>query len=398
MTEEDEGRILGDDRDPLVDEDVTTRRGSCCSCLRHKRLLLFLTALVLIVSGHLVAIYFIHFKERWTCNPEEGNCVPDFKVLSFNTWGMPERLGSQDKAERMKAIAEELNKGEFDLYLFEELWMRPDYWTIRAKVPEFVDPKTNKTKKYHITEYWQLTHGKCDGRIAPDGCSGLTVVSKYPIKEVEFFLYNVCGNPSKVFIDGECLASKGVGRVRLEEIGNLTDVKVDVYVTHTVAQPPEGHGYNNVYYRIKQVEQLVDDILKKSTADAIILGGDFNTGPDLKSGTPYRIIQDYMKNSLEDIYYILKAWLNPKWATYANERNTWSFGIGDPITYDYIFHRNQNPSRVHLFTNWFKMPFFYTPFGGKNISLSDHEPVTSSFTIKQLTKVTPTPAVPDNEQ
>ena len=86
-------------------------RGSCCSCLRHKRLLLFLTALVLIVSGHLVAIYFIHFKERWTCNPEEGNCVPDFKVLSFNTWGMPERLGSQDKAERMKAIAEELNKG-----------------------------------------------------------------------------------------------------------------------------------------------------------------------------------------------------------------------------------------------------------------------------------------------
>jgi len=391
MSEDDEGRILGDDRTQLVDEDVRTRSMSCCTCIRHKRLLLFLVALVLIISGHVVAIYFAHFKERWTCNPEEGNCVPDFKVLSFNTWGMPENLGSQHKTERMNAIAQELSKGEFDLYLFEELWMRPDYWTLQAKLPTYLDVATNTTKKYEITEYWKLTNGKCDGRIGPDGCSGLTVVSKYPIKEVEFYLYHICGNPSKIFVDGECLASKGVGRIRLENPGNLTDVKLDVYITHTVAQPPSGHGYDNIYYRVKQVEQLVEEILKKSTADAIILGGDFNTGPDFKKGTPYQIIQDYMENSLEDVYYRLRQWLQPRWATYANERNTWSFGIGDPITYDFIFHRNQNRSRVHLFTNWFKMPFFTTPFKGQNISLSDHEPVSSSFTIKQLTKPPPVP-------
>jgi len=391
MSEDDEGRILGDDRTQLVDEDVRTRSRSCCTCIRHKRLLLFLVALVLIISGHVVAIYFAHFKERWTCNPEEGNCVPDFKVLSFNTWGMPEAMGSQDKTQRMEAIAQELSKGEFDLYLFEELWMRPDYWTLQAKLPTYLDVATNTTKKYEITEYWKLTNGKCDGRIGPDGCSGLTVVSKYPIKEVEFYLYHICGNPSKIFVDGECLASKGVGRIRLENPGNLTDVKLDVYITHTVAQPPSGHGYDNIYYRVKQVEQLVEEILKKSTADAIILGGDFNTGPDFKKGTPYQIIQDYMENSLEDVYYRLRQWLQPRWATYANERNTWSFGIGDPITYDFIFHRNQNRSRVHLFTNWFKMPFFTTPFKGQNISLSDHEPVSSSFTIKQLTKPPPVP-------
>ena len=78
--------------------------------------------------------------------------------------------------------------GDYDLYLFEELWMRGDYATIKGGVPE----------GYHITEYWKLTHGKCDGVIGPDGCSGLAVVSKYPIRETEFFLYNVCGNPSKV--------------------------------------------------------------------------------------------------------------------------------------------------------------------------------------------------------
>ena len=67
-----------------------------------------------------------------------------------------------------------------------------------------------------------------------------------------------------------------------------------------------------------------------------------------------------------------------------DEQNTWSFGIGDPIIYDYIFHRNMNKSRVHIWTNWFEMPFFKTAFNGKNISFSDHEAVTSSFTIKQL--------------
>lgn len=375
---EDEGTtVMGDDRARLVEDEVQTRRSGCCSCLRHKRLLCFLVALALIATGHVLAIYFLHFKDKWTCTDQgvqDGKCVADFRVLSLNTWGMPERLGSEDKAQRMKAISEELSKGDYDLYLFEELWMRPDYATIRAGVP----------KGYHMTDLWKFTNGKCDGRIGPDGCSGLAIVSKYPILETEFFLYNVCGNPSKIFIDGECLASKGVGRIRLGDIGNMTGVALDVYVTHTVAQPPAGHGYDNVYYRIKQVTQLVEEILKKSTADAVILGGDFNAGPEFTEGTPYQIIQDYMQNTIEDIYWQLKAWLRPEHATYANARNTFSAGVEDPVMFDYIFHRNQNRTKVHLFTNWFKMPFFTTALGSKNISFSDHEAVTSSFVIKKL--------------
>jgi len=371
VIEDDDGRIMGDDREGLVqDEPVQTRGRSCCT---HKRLCLFFVAVLLIACGHVLAIYTIYFKDKWTCDKDDL-CIPNFKVMSLNTWGMPERLGSQDKTQRMAAIAEELKKGEYDLYLFEELWMRPDYWTLHAAVPE----------GYQMTEYWKLTHGKCDGTIAPDGCSGLAVVSKYPIVETEFYLYRICGNPSKIFIDGECLASKGVGRIRLANMENLTDVTLDVYITHTVAAPPDGHGYDNKYYRVKQVHQLVDEILKESTADAIILGGDFNAGPEFEEDTPYQIIQSYMQNSIEDIYWKLRAWLQPKWATYANEQNTWSFGIGDPIIYDYIFHRNMNKSRVHIWTNWFEMPFFKTAFNGKNISFSDHEAVTSSFTIKQL--------------
>jgi len=378
--------IMGYDRRQLVNDDddgdsqtrtaATARppQGSsrCGCCSKHKRFWCFLAALSLILLGNGLAIYYTHFKAYWTCNPED--CVP-FRVLSLNTWGMPASMGSMYKTERMAAIAKMLNKADYDLYLFEELWMRPDYNTLWYAVPD----------GYHITNYGDLTNGKCDGYIAPDGCSGLTIVSKYPIEEVQFYLYAYCGNPAESLHDGECLASKGVGRVRITP-GNLTDVSVDVFVTHTVAAPPAGSDYNNTYYRVKQVRQLVDEFLKSSTADAIILGGDFNTGPDFTPGTPYQILHEYMANCVEDIYYLLRAWLGPQFATYANAHNTFSFGLQPPITYDYIFHRNQNKTKVHVWTNWFEMPFFKVDLPGANetISFSDHEAVTSSLNIKRL--------------
>ena len=92
-----------------------------------------------------------------------------------------------------------------------------------------------------------------------------------------------------------------------------------------------------------------------------------------------------MQNCIEDIYYKLRAWLNPKYASYANARNTFSYGIGDPIIYDYIFHRSQNKSKVSVRTNWFEMPFIETLLkSNRSISLSDHQAVTSSLNIVQL--------------
>ena len=77
------------------------------------------------------------------------------------------------------------------------------------------------------------------------------------------------------------------------------DTTIDVIVTHTIAD----HGKemeNNTWYRVKQVEELVDRYLKKSTADAIILGGDFNTPPILKPGEPYNRIRQFMYNACKE--------------------------------------------------------------------------------------------------
>ena len=96
------------------------------------------------------------------------------KVMSLNTWGMPASLGSYDKEMRMAAIGQYINQSEHDIYLLEELWMRPDYATIKASLPD----------GWHMTEYSEMTNGGCDGAVAPDGCSGLAVVSRYPFIEV----------------------------------------------------------------------------------------------------------------------------------------------------------------------------------------------------------------------
>ncbi len=45
-----------------------------------------------------------------------------------------------------------------------------------------------------------------------------------------------------------------------------------------------------------------------------------------------------MRNSAEEMFHKLREWLTPKFATYGNQRNSFSY-MYDPITYDYIFHK-----------------------------------------------------------
>ena len=59
-------------------------------------------------------------------------------VMTLNTWGMPRRLGSKDKEVRMEGIGEKIQKGEQDVYLLQELWMRPDHEKIMSYLPEGV--------------------------------------------------------------------------------------------------------------------------------------------------------------------------------------------------------------------------------------------------------------------
>lgn len=267
-------------------------------------------------------------------------------VIALNTWGMPATFGSEFKTQRMKAIRDEVAKGDYDVFMLEELWMQGDHGTVASQVP----------KGYFMTEFRELALSTCDGRVGPTACSGLAIVSKYEFKEVEFNSFTYHGDPLKAWVDGEWLARKGVGRVRIEPVHNVT---IDIFVTHTAADPDPSHGYNNSYYRVRQVQELMDSYVNKSDADIVILGGDFNAEPEETEGSCYQIIKKHMTNSIQEIFYKLNEWLDSKFATYGNVRNTFTGGKYKPVTYDYIFHKT-NKKRHFAWTSFFDLPFFKT--------------------------------------
>ena len=128
------------------------------------------------------------------------------------------------------------------------------------------------------------------------------------------------------------------------------------------------------------MKELMEDYITKSTADIVLLGGDFNAEPITKEGTPYQMIVEHMTNCIEEIFYKFDKWLDATFATYGNARNNFSGKKYAPVTYDYIFHRSNNPSRTLAWTNWFDLPPFKTKLSDeKVISLSDHEGIESTI-------------------
>jgi len=317
---------------------------------RRKSALICLGLLTLGVSALVSAILLCYFR-YWEDNPS-------IKVLSLNTWGMPATFGSYDKELRMTAIGDFINKTEHDVYLLEELWMRPDHNNIRSRIPA----------DWFMTTVGDMSNGLCDGKIAPDGCSGLAIVSKFPFIERSFHRYTVEGR----IIDGEFLASKGVGKVRIEPFpGHI----VDIFVTHTCASD------DNSEYRQKQVKELVA-IVKESQADFVILGGDFNSDPVVnKNETTLKDITDIMVSSISEIFLKLENWLIPTKATYGNPENTYSYTYS-PVHYDYIFHRANHGNM--MWTSIFDIPLFKTKKDANHeVSFSDHEAVTAKLFLKK---------------
>ena len=166
-----------------LDEAISFGPNTPCAIMkRHKHCTSLFFIVGVVVACVAAGIYF----HRIRCT--STNCV-QLKVMSLNTWGMPEKFGSQYKTERMQAIAEEISKGHYDLYLLQELWMQADHETVRASLPE----------GFHMTEFRELALSTCDGRIAPSFCSGLAIISRFDV--VKKFSRSSCYNwPFNQFI------------------------------------------------------------------------------------------------------------------------------------------------------------------------------------------------------
>ena len=103
-------------------------------------------------------------------------------------------------------------------------------------------------------------------------------------------------------------------------------------------------------YRQTQAKQLVN-IIQKSDADFVILGGDFNADPVVnKDETTLSDIQEVMVSAIEEFFKKVTSWLVKDKATYGNPLNSYS-SIYNPVHYDYIFHKANHDHK--MWTNFF---------------------------------------------
>ena len=208
---------------------------------------------------------------------------------------------------------------------------------------------------YEMTTIEQLNAANCDGMAAPEFCSGLAIISKHPIKNVQFLSFTDHGD---FFWDYEYFLRRGAGLVTLEPRPGHT---VDVMVTSLASI-----DYNH-WYREHQTADLIK-FISHSSADHLILAGDFNVDPRDNEET-YKTVQSVLKDAMGDEKY-----LDPKFATLGNSENTYTEKGDHPFVYDYIFYKDQGVT-----VNSFDVLNLRTE--KEEISLSDHQALSAKFTL-----------------
>jgi len=274
------------------------------------------------------------------------------KVLNLNLWGLGWPLG-EDKDLRVLALREELLAGDYDIVLLQELWYRADYDLLRQTMP-------------YVSQYDSINSG-CSSFILPLGCSGLTVLSKYPIVDVRLIPFTSRGNFWR--FDGEIFVRKGLGVARIL----YDDITIDVFTTHLVSYTKAD---DNKLVRYMQAMETVR-LIAQSDADITIFGGDLNATPIDNMHQPYGMLRTILKDALVDRYP--GASFHPLFATFGNSENTYTRHY-KPERIDYLMYRSKNS--ISMETQEFSMPIMLTRAAdGRIISVSDHEPLAGTFLL-----------------
>lgn len=282
-------------------------------------------------------------------NPIPADSVP-FSVFSLMVWGSPGSFGVEDKETRIAALGAWIAQDtEHDVWLLNDLWMRPDHETIKMLLPE----------GYHMTSVEDLSAPTCDGMAAPEFCSGLAIVSRHPLINAKFFGFS---NHGDAFWDYEYFLRRGLG-VATIEMGPGHTVVVVVTSLASIDY--------NYWYREHQVAELVtflsDTVVK--AADHLILAGDFNVDPRDNEDT-LKTVAAALTNTLTDAEAS-----DPSFVTLGNKANTYTEHGQAGKIYDYIWFRPGGDTSLESFT------LMNLKTTREELSLSDHQAQSAKFTL-----------------
>lgn len=121
------------------------------------------------------------------------------------------------------------------------------------------------------------------------------------------------------------------------------------------------------------------EVVGKSDADFMIVGGDFNVDP-LDNEKTYEMMKEGLQDSVEEFYKHDKTkWMDPKLATFGNKLNSYS-SSEHPVTYDYLWYKAKGGGVMGV--QDYQVPILKTS-GGNKVSFSDHEAITAQFKLSK---------------
>ena len=95
------------------------------------------------------------------------------KVLNLNTWGIHGRNWAPDYDVRYNAIKRMIQRSDYDIILLQEVWFQEIHRRLQGTFPYWTSFDTFNPK---CSNFFDL----------PKDCSGLMILSRYTLKNVEF--------------------------------------------------------------------------------------------------------------------------------------------------------------------------------------------------------------------
>ncbi|ORX62096.1 DNase I-like protein [Hesseltinella vesiculosa] len=290
------------------------------------------------------------------------------RVLSLNCWGL--LLVSKQREKRLKAIADYLSKGDYDLVALQEVWVQDDYECIREKTVN-----TLPFAKY----FYSGTLG-----------SGLVLLSKHPFVSTSYWRYTLAGRPLKIF-HGDFYVGKGCASACIDHpaLGLLQLFTTHLHAGYGVADEYRGHRISETW----ELTSMIRDAM--SQGRQVIVTGDFNSIP---TSYNYQVLRDhgFMTDSWAEVHASLTngiasdqqqdinddqlQFIQRHGITCNSSINSWSkhYGALQPkgSRLDYVFYKKT--AQLECIDSYVDL---VDPIPGTSLSHSDHFGVCSTFRI-----------------
>ncbi|KAF8428535.1 endonuclease/Exonuclease/phosphatase [Tirmania nivea] len=266
-----------------------------------------------------------------------------FSVLSYNIAGLPEPLSSSNPVNNTPIISSRVN--QYDIVHVQEDFAYHDLLLKEDKHP--FQTKTTGNVPYG---------------------SGLNTLSQYPFSDLKRITWAACW-----IGDGDCLTPKGFTSMR---VNIAPGVMIDMYNLHGEA----GNGEKDSLARRLGFQQLRKYLDAESTGQPVILFGDTNCRYTAKDPI-LRLTEG--DDGLTDVWVqLLRGGSPPESGTPSVECPFPNPNPGTPVDttcelIDKILYRSSPLVRLNPQQYLNEDLNFLAPSGG---SLSDHYPVTASFT------------------